>query len=129
MEYRLHRDTGEKKPTRYFSKKQEDAVAKSVGGRTTPNSGATPVYKGDITTDNFIIECKTSTTDKKSFTLHKEWFDKNRDESIFMKKEHSAVVVSFGPNSENYYIINENDFLIMKQLLELYESGQINIDL
>ena len=33
---------GEKTPTRTFSKKQEDAVAKAVGGNRTPNSGATP---------------------------------------------------------------------------------------
>ncbi len=30
------------KPTRYFSSKQEKTVAKAIGGKTTPNSGATP---------------------------------------------------------------------------------------
>lgn len=28
-------------PTRHFSSKQEKAVAKAIGGRQTPNSGAT----------------------------------------------------------------------------------------
>lgn len=30
------------KPTRWYSSKQEKDVAKAVGGRQTPNSGATP---------------------------------------------------------------------------------------
>lgn len=34
-------------PTRYYSKKQEDAVAKNLNGKRTPNSGATPFVKGD----------------------------------------------------------------------------------
>ena len=45
-----HRE-GEKKPTRYYSKKQEDQVAKSLGGKTTKNSGATLFQKGDLTLD------------------------------------------------------------------------------
>ena len=28
-------------PTRYYSSKQEKAVAKAIGGKQTPNSGAT----------------------------------------------------------------------------------------
>lgn len=33
------------KSTRYFSNKQEKHVAKSLKGRQTANSGATPFYK------------------------------------------------------------------------------------
>lgn len=32
---------GNKKPTRYYSKKQEDAIAKATGGHRNANSGAT----------------------------------------------------------------------------------------
>ena len=38
---------GEKPPTRYYSKKQEDAVAKKFGGSRVKNSGATKFAKGD----------------------------------------------------------------------------------
>lgn len=30
------------KPTRYYSKRQEQRVAKAVGGKRQPNSGAIP---------------------------------------------------------------------------------------
>lgn len=32
------------KPTRYFSSRQEKAVAKAIGGKKTANSGATPYF-------------------------------------------------------------------------------------
>lgn len=128
MEFRQHRVTDEKKPTRYFSSRQEKKVAKAIGGKTVANSGAVPWAAGDITTDNmsgWLCECKTSMTDKKSFTLQKEWFDKNRDESIFMKKDYSAVVFSFGPSSPNYYIVDEATFLEMKEALELMKKSNL----
>lgn len=121
MQFRQHRDTGDKKPTRYFSNKQETAVAKAISGKKTANSGATAYNKGDVVEGNktgWIIECKTSTTDKNTFTMKKEWFDKNLEESIFMKKDRSAIVFSFGPNSKNYYCIDEQTFLEMKEALE-----------
>lgn len=36
------RNTGETKPTRHYSAKQEKIIASRLGGRVTPNSGATP---------------------------------------------------------------------------------------
>ena len=46
-------------PTRTFSKKQETAIAKATGGQRTPNSGATPWSKGDVLTEQFLLEAKT----------------------------------------------------------------------
>lgn len=109
------------KPTRYYSKKQEDAVAKLVGGKTTPNSGATPWAKGDVQTfgaNSFLIECKTKTSPSSSITIKKEWFEKNRNEMIFNNKQHQAVVFNFGPGEENHYIIDEYLFLELLGYLE-----------
>ncbi len=117
---RQHKDTGEKKPTRYFSKKQETAVASAIGGKTVANSGATPYNKGDVTDSNWLIECKTCVKDQESFSVKKGWFTKNLEESIYMKKDHTAVVFSFGPSSKNYYIVDEPTFLRMKELLDRY---------
>ena len=103
-----------KKPTRYYSKKQEDSVAELIGGKTTPNSGATPWSKGDVQTsgaNSFLIECKTKVTPAQSITIKKEWFEKNRNEMIFNNKDHQAIVFSFGPGEENHYIIDEYLFL------------------
>lgn len=118
---RMHKDDGKKKPTRYFSDKQEKAVARVIGGRQTANSGATAYSKGDVTTGDrtgWLIECKTKTSDCESISVKKEWFDKNLSESIFMKKDYNAVVINFGPNSKNYYCIDEQTFVEMKEALD-----------
>ena len=101
---------GEKKPTRYYSKKQETTVAKSLGGKTTKNSGATLFQKGDLTLDNWLIEAKTKTSHSESMSIKKEWLEKNLSESLFMGKKHNALVFNFGPDEPNYYIIDENLF-------------------
>ena len=105
-------------PTRHFSKIQENAVAKAVGGQCTPNSGATHWSKSDVLSDKFAIECKTKTTSSESISIKKEWFDKNRQEKAFMGKSHSAIVFNFGPGEENHYIIDEYLFQILLNYLE-----------
>ena len=67
------------KPTRFYSNCQEKAVAKAVGGKQQSNSGATPFQKGDITTDKWLIEAKTKTSESKSFSIKKEWLEKNAE--------------------------------------------------
>ena len=66
------------KPTRWYSNKQENHVASAVNGKKVANSGATTWKKGDVQTDDWLLECKTCTTDKKSFSIKKEWLEKNR---------------------------------------------------
>lgn len=111
------------KPTRYYSSKQEETVAKAIGGKITPNSGATPWVKGDIYTDgseSFLIECKTKTKSSDSISIKKEWIEKNRQEMAFMGKKHQAIVFNFGPDEENHYIIDEYLFqLLLEKLSEL----------
>lgn len=99
------------RPTRFYSKKQETAVAKEVGGKRVANSGATPFHKGDVITDDFLIECKTTTaTTKASFSIKKEWLVKNKEEAFGMGKHHNALAFQFGENEPNYYIIDEKQF-------------------
>lgn len=109
------------KPTRHFSKKQEDAVAKATGGQTTANSGATPWQKGDILTEQFLVECKTKTTASESISVKKEWFEKNKQEAAFMGKPYSAVVFNFGPDQTNYYVIDE---YLFQDLLDYLKTKQ-----
>ena len=106
------------KPTRFYSKNQENNVAKAVQGRRTANSGATAFSKGDVVTNKILIECKTTIEDKKSFTIKKEWLDKNKQEAFAMNKPYSTLVFNFGPTSDNYYVIDEKLFLRLKEVLE-----------
>lgn len=98
------------RPTRFYSKKQENHIAKAVGGKRTANSGATPFSKGDVTTDDWLFEAKTCTTEKKSFSIKREWIDKNREEAFAMHKDYNALVIDFG-DGEQFYLLDEKTFL------------------
>ena len=104
--------------TRYFSNKQEKKVAKAVGGKQVSNSGASDFVAGDVTTDNFLIECKTCVEDKKSFSIKKDWLEKNKEEAFEMGKDYSALAFNFGPSSENYYVIDEKLFKRLKEAVD-----------
>ena len=101
------------RPTRFYSNKQEKAVAKAVGGKKVANSGATAFNKGDVTTDDMLIECKTCVENKKSFSIKKEWLEKNKEEAFAMGKEYNALVFDFG-GGQRYYIIDEQTFKELK---------------
>lgn len=107
------------KSTRFYSKNQENIVAKVVHGKRTANSGATAFQKGDVQTDNFLIECKTSTSQKKSFTIHEEWLLKLVEEAFAMGKNYHALCFDFGPdNNMRYYVITEREFNLLQNYIE-----------
>ena len=112
------KDGEQGKSTRFYSKKQETAIADATGGQRTPNSGATTWSKGDVLTEQFLLEAKTKTTHSDSIKINKEWFEKNKQEMAFMGKPHSAIVFNFGPGEENHYIIDEYLFLELLEYLK-----------
>lgn len=104
-----------KKSTRYYSTKQEKSVAKYLNGKRVSNSGATAFNKGDVELTDWLIECKTTTATKKaSFSIKREWLDKNKEEAFAMGKSYSALCFDFG-DGKRHYIIDERTF---KQLIE-----------
>lgn len=98
------------KPTRFYSKRQENKVAKETGGKRTANSGATPFQKGDVLLDDWLIECKTATTEKQSFSIKRDWLDKNREEAFAMGKMYNALCFDYGDSGDRYYVIDEKTF-------------------
>lgn len=110
--------TNNKKSTRYYSGRQERRVAKVLKGKTVTNSGASDFVAGDVTTDLFLIECKTCVEEKKSFSIKKEWLEKNEEEKFAMGKDYSALAFNFGPGTNNYYVIDEKLFKRLNDLLE-----------
>ena len=104
--------------TRYYSSRQEKQVAKAVNGKQTANSGATKFSKGDVTSDDWLLECKTVTKARGQITVKQEWIDKNREEAFQMGKHHSAVVIQFEPDGENHYIISERDFKMLMEYMK-----------
>lgn len=110
------------RPTRFYSKKQEKSVAKTLGGKRVANSGATQFNKGDVSLEDFLIECKTTTSQhKSSFTIREDWLLKNREEAFAMGKGHNALAFQFGEDMPNFYIIDEKQF---KEYLFLLKGGE-----
>ena len=107
---------GEKLPTRSFSSSQEKHVSNELNGKRQLNSGATPFAKGDVVCDDWLIECKTKESETKSFSIKREWLDKNSSEALFMGKKYNALAFNFGPNTPNYYVIDECTF---KELMNM----------
>ena len=98
------------RPTRFYSNKQEKKVAKALGGKQQSNSGATTFNKGDVVTDDWLIECKTATSEKQSFSIKREWLEKNKEEAFAMNKSHHALAFDFGDGGDVYYIVDEKTF-------------------
>ena len=105
---------------RKYSKNQESRVAKNLKGKRQANSGATPFFKGDVSTKHFCIECKTATTEKQSMSIKRDWIDKIKEEAFAMGKPYWAIAFNFGGlnNSENFYIIDERLFKQLQEYLE-----------
>lgn len=111
------------RPTRFYSDRQEKHIAKVTNGKQTANSGATAFSKGDVRTDQFLIEAKTCVTEKSSFSIKKEWLIKNEEERFAMHKDYSALAFNFG-DDENYYIISEKLFVKLITLLKEEENDR-----
>ena len=105
------------RPSRFYSDRQEKHIAKVTHGKQTANSGATAFSKGDVRTDQFLIEAKTCMSEKQSFSIKKEWLLKNEEERFAMGKDYSALAFNFG-DDENYYIISEKLFIKLLNFLK-----------
>lgn len=108
------------KPTRHYSRLQEEKVANYLGGILTPNSGAKH-KKGDILLEDTIVECKTRTKQSISHSIKKEWVVNLMKECIEMGKQHWAIVFDFGTQNINdqCVIISIDDY---KEYLSLKEE-------
>lgn len=66
--------------TKRKSTLQEKRVAKELGGRVTPASGALWGAKADVRNDQFLVECKT--TSKDHYVLNYSTWEKIRHEAL-----------------------------------------------
>lgn len=106
-----------KESTRYYSDLQEKSICKLLGAKQTPNSGAGRWRKGDCHQEeaSLMIECKTCMSDKNSFSIKKDWINKNKEEAFSQRRNNSCIAFNFGPEQENYFVINEK---LMRFLVE-----------
>ena len=109
--------TKNKNATRYYSSKQEKYIASILGGKLVPGSGSAHVCCGDVVTDDWLIECKTTMKPKESFAIKKEWLTKNEKERMDSQKPYSALCFQFAEGTTNYFVINEKTFKLMLNLI------------
>jgi hypothetical protein len=112
--------------TKQKSLEQEERVAKLFGGRRTPQSGGGKWKKGDVLTDLFLIECKTTITEKPSYTIKKEILEKANIQRKEMMKPFYAQAFTFGDDTD-FFIFPKN---AVEYLLALYtQVGEIAVGL
>ena len=108
------------------SKKQEERIAKLFNTTPTPRSGGGNWKKGDVLSENYLIECKTSVTPKLTYSVKKLDLDKAKHEARQMRKENSILSFTIGENFEDYFIVDTKfikDYLgYKKQIKDLYEQ-------
>lgn len=82
-----------KESVRKASDQRMKQIAKKTGGKLTPNSGATPFSKGDISYPDSLLEHKM--TSKASFKLNKSELVKIYNEALKVQKE-PVFMIDFG---------------------------------
>ena len=103
--------------TRFYSDRHEKSICKALGAQQQSNSGAGNFRKGDVLHNeaSMVIEAKTAMSPKNSFSIKKEWVSKNKEEAFALRKSNSCICFNFGPDEDNYYIIDEK---LMRYLID-----------
>lgn len=104
--------------TREASSIQEKRIAKKLDGTVNPNSGAGMTKKGDVELSDIglLVECKTCMTPKQSFSIKKDWIEKNKQEAFMTRNNDSVIAFNFDyTDKRDYYIINDK---LMRFLVE-----------
>jgi hypothetical protein len=95
------------------SQKHEKRLANKISGSRNAASGALWSRKGDVRSDDLLIEHKW--TGKKSFSLKADVLEKIVREAIL---ESRMPVLGVSLNNKNYVLLIEDDFLEMREKLK-----------
>lgn len=95
------------------SQKHEARLAETIDGKRNAGSGAFWSRKGDVRSDDLLIEHKW--TGKTSFTVKAAVLEKIVKEAIL---ESRMPVLGISLNNENYCILTEDDFMELRQNLQ-----------
>ena len=94
------------------SLKHEKRLEKAVGGKRNAASGAFWNRKGDVRSDDLLIEHKW--TGKKSVTIKSEVLQKITKEAILDSR---TPVLGLHLDGENYVVLLEEDFLELRNVV------------
>lgn len=91
------------------SRWHEDRLARKAGGSRNAASGALWLRKGDVRTDDLIIEHKW--TGKTQFTLKAQVLETVMDEALISGR---TGVVGIHLNGRDYIVLSEEDFFDLR---------------
>ena len=94
------------------SRKHENRIAKRIGGKRTAASGAFWSRKGDVRSEDLLIEHKY--TGKKQTTIKSDVLKKIMREAIL---DGRVPVLGIHLDGEDYVILTEHDFIEMREKL------------
>lgn len=94
------------------SRKHENRIAKKIGGKRTAASGAYWSRKGDVRSDDLLIEHKY--TGKKQTTIKSDVLKKIMREAIL---DGRIPVLGIHLDGEDYVVLTEHDFIEMREKL------------
>ena len=93
------------KPTKYYSNRQEQLIARSLGWAVVAGSGARDFHPGDIISDKWIGECKTHTAPGHRITFFATVWNKICEEAS-SKFKYPALFVDDGSQKlENTWVM------------------------
>ena len=100
--------TSKSKNTNWY--KWEKEVADAFGVEPTPGSGNQDWQKCDVVTDEFLIDCKD--TDKTSYSLKKDLFDKYKPVAALEGKE---FMMAINLDGEKVVVLPFETFLQLRE--------------
>lgn len=99
------------------SRKQEEKVAKELNGRPTPASGALWGAKGDVKSEQFLVECKF--TDSDYYALSKK---------VWRKIEKEALSDNFRTPLMCIEVLGESCAVIRREDFEMYYGKAVDTE-
>jgi hypothetical protein len=99
-------------PTKYYSNRQEAAVADFLGWKRTSASGARPFDKGDIQSEEYCGECKTFCREVASISFKYSDWQKICKEALSCMKKPVLFTDDGSQKVENTYCIVPTKFCI-----------------
>lgn len=88
-----------------FSAKQENMVAKYMGWKVVTGSGSRPFAPGDVSSYNFLVECKTHNVEQENIVFYKKHWIKISEEAQAKHKYPVLVVDNGTQTSDNTWVM------------------------
>ncbi len=95
--------------------KKEKNDAREFGGRVTPRSGGMWSFPGDVKTDMFLIESKT--TDKKSYSITANTWRKLYSQALKSQRL-PLLSIQLAKEDIEVVVLDKNDFIAFLEELQ-----------